>query len=268
MAVDDVRLSLDVVEVGEQADVPEPLVRVLEREPARSASEEAIASRPPAAARVKRQPDSLATATFDEAADGDVERRAGRPGQRPEHAERREVDALDLQARGVTRRMEALDRLAPDGDYDDARPRAGGGLDLAERVEVQHGLVDRHRDVVGRDASDLRSERLGRRHDRQLQRARDDALVGDAEAHAVGQLVFGEERPQLLGQLHRVGGIAVTEDARGQLGHGSTRERNGAVRAGDGGGDVAGVELEPDDGGWGLLSPEHVPVIGRRAPRP
>ena len=262
------RLSLDVVEVGEQADVPEPLVRVLEREP-RAVGQRGGDRLETAGGRSREEAARLVgDGDVHQAADGDVERRTGRPGQRPEHAERREVDALDLQSRGVTRCMEALDRLAPDRDHDDASPRAGCGLDLAERVEVQHGLVDRHRNVVGRDASDLRIERLGRRHDRQLQRSRDDALVGDAEAHAGGQLVLGEERPQLRGQLHRVGGVAIAEDARGQLGHGSTGERNGAVRAGDGGGDVAGVELEPDDGGWGLLSPEHVPVIGRRAPRP
>ena len=122
----------------------------------------------------------------------------------------------------------------------------------------------------GADASDVRRRApRRRRHDRQVQRARDDPLVGDAEPHAAGQLVLGEERPQLLGQRLRVGDFAVTQDARAAARTTAPRvSETEPFAVGDGGGDVAGVELEPDDGGWGLLSPEHEPVIGRRAPRP
>ena len=76
---------------------------------------------PPAAARVNRQPLALATATLRQPGDVDVEDRAScSVGQRADHAERGEVDALELEA-GLEGGGGALDHLAADGDDDDAR---------------------------------------------------------------------------------------------------------------------------------------------------
>ena len=75
--------------------------------PRRSASVAAIASRPPAAARVKRQPDAVGDGDVDEAGGVDVERRRGRRlrrRQRAHHAEGGQVDALDARGRPRGRR--------------------------------------------------------------------------------------------------------------------------------------------------------------------
>ena len=65
------------------------------------------------------------------------------------------------------------------------RVLAGRRLDGAERLPVEDGLVHRHRDVVGRLHLDGGGERLLVLQRRQVERADDDALVGDAEAHAL-----------------------------------------------------------------------------------
>ena len=100
---------------------------------------------------------------------------------------------------------------------------------------------------------------------RQVERAHDDPLVRDAEPHAVGQLVLGEHGPEGLGQCLRIGDFAVTQDAGPKRGDGPPLDEDGAVVVDLGGRDVAGVELEPDDGGGALLSLEHGPDIGSRA---
>ena len=79
----------------------------------------------------------------------------------------------------------ALDHLAADGDDDDARAQAERRVDDAERLEVQDGLVHRHRDVIRSGGLDGGGERL-RVVERglEVERADDDPLVRDAEAHA------------------------------------------------------------------------------------
>ena len=64
-------------------------------------------------------------------------------------------------------------------------------------------------------------ERLRVVERRQVERAHDDALVGDAEAHALGQLVLGEERLERLGERDGVGDLAVAQDAGPKLGDGA-----------------------------------------------
>ena len=56
--------------------------------------------------------------------------------------------ALRAQARLAGRLEQALDHVAPGGDDHDAGARAVGGLDDPERVVLEHGLLERHRDVV------------------------------------------------------------------------------------------------------------------------
>ena len=161
-----------------------------------------------------------------------------------------------------------LDHLAADGDDDDARAvLPGGGLHVAERLPVEDGLVHRHRDVVGRLHPDGGGERLLVLQRRQVERADDDPLVGDTEAHALRDAVLVEERLQRLRQGGDVGDLAVAQDAGAKGGHGATLERHRTVDGDLGGGDVAGIEVEADDrglGGGALL--EHVRDIGGRRP--
>ena len=102
--------------------------------------------------------------------------------------------------------------------------------------------------------------------DVEIERAHDDALMRDAEAHALRELVLGEERLDGLRERDRVGDLAVAHDAGPELGDRAAGQGEGAVDADLGGGDVAGVELEPDDAGLGgtLLLAEHGRRIGIR----
>ena len=110
---------------------------------------------------MNRQPLRVGDGDVDEAGDVDVEDRAlvlGR--QRADHAERGEVDALELEAGALEGGGGALDHLAADGDDDDARAQAERRVDDAERLEVQDGLVHRHRDVIRGGGLDGGGERL------------------------------------------------------------------------------------------------------------
>ena len=69
-----------------------------------------------------------------------------------------------------------------------------------------------------------------------------------------------------VGERGRVGDVPVAQDAGAQVRDGAALERQRAVDVDRGGGHVAGVELEPDDGGVGCaLSLEHGFRIGMRA---
>ena len=141
-------------------------------------------------------------------------------------------------------------------------------LTVAERLPVEHGLVHRHRDVIGRLHLDGGGERLLVLERRQVERAHDDPLVGDAQAHARGKPVLGEERLQRLRESGDVGDLAVAQDAGAKGGDGAALERHRAVGGDLGRGDVAGIEVEADDrglGGGALL--EHVRGIGREVAR-
>ena len=140
------------------------------------------------------------------------------------------------------------DHVAAGGDDDhvDLRRGAVDRADAADHPVVDHRLVERHRDLLlGREA-DRRVQLLRVLDRRQAQGAHDDALVGDAEPHPLGELVLGEEAAQRLGDGVGVGDLAVVE--------GLGRQRRGrgggdAGRAVDlhfGRGDAAGLDLEPD----------------------
>ena len=181
--------------------------------------------------------------------------------ERPDHAERGQVDALDLQAGAFDGGGGALDHLLADGDDDDALAQAERRVDGAERLEVEDRLVHRHRDVIGRGGLDGRGQRLRIviADDVEIERAHDDALVGDPEAHPLGQLVLREEGLEHLRQSDRVGDLAVAHDAGRELGDGAAGQGEGAIDAHFGGGEVARVELEAHDAGVRglLLLPEH-----------
>ena len=185
--------------------------------------------------------------------------------ERADHAERGQVDALDLQAGALDGGGGALDHLLADGDDDHARAQAQRRVDRAERLEVEDGLVHRHRDVVRRGLLDGGGEGLRVvDHDVEVERAHHDALVGDPEPHPLGELVVGEERLERLRKSDRIGDLAVAHDAGLELGDRTAGQGEGSVDADFGGGEVARVELEAHDAGVGglLLLTEHsVPIV-------
>ena len=98
-----------------------------------------------------------------------------------------------------------VDHVAARGDEDDACPGTVSRLDDPERVVLEHRLLERHRDVLlGLEAGGGRDV-LGIVERRQVKRAHDDARIGDADPHALGELVLGEHRLQRLGE--RVGRV-------------------------------------------------------------
>ena len=120
--------------------------------------------------------------------------------------------------------------------------------------------------MVGRLHLDGGGERLLVLEDRKIQGADDDALVRDADAHGARQVVLREEPLDRLGQLGRVDDLAVAQDAGPQLGDRAALEGDRAVHADFGGGDMARVELEPDDVGLGGALLEHGFSIGTVGP--
>ncbi len=119
--------------------------------------------------------------------------------QRAQDGEGGEVDHLRGEAGLLNGEERAVDHVARGGDEQDAQHAAAGLVgELLERVEVQDGLLHRHRDVV------LHLEgqgllQLARRQPRQVDLADDDLLVRDADDDLLG----GELRlrPELLDGL-------------------------------------------------------------------
>ena len=112
-----------------------------------------------------------------------VQRRLGAPGamQRPDHGEGREVDALSPQPGAPGDIEQQLDHVAPRSDEDNAGPRSAGRLDGADDVVLQHGVLERHRNVILSLEANGRSDLLAVGHRRQIERAHDDLLVRYAE---------------------------------------------------------------------------------------
>ena len=76
--------------------------------------------------------------------------------------------------------------------------RARGRVDDAERVEVEDGVVQRHRHLVLGLEAHRGGELLAVGDGRQLERAQDGALVGDADAHPLAQPAVAEQLAQGL----------------------------------------------------------------------
>ena len=171
--------------------------------------------------------------------------------ERPDHAEGGQVDALDLQAGALDGGGGALDHLAADGHDDDARAQAESaccttpsGWKSSTASSIGIGMWSGAAARTAASSSFGSSTTAG-----EVERAHDDALVGDAQAHALGQLVLGEERLERLRQGDRIGDLAVAHDAGPKLGDSAAGQGDGAIGAHLGGGHVAGVELEADDAG-------------------
>ena len=108
--------------------------------------------------------------------------RAGREGAH--EREGVQVDAHRPQPGRANGLDEALDHRLAGGDDDDVRARVAVGVDaVADPVEVEHDLVERHRDRLGGLEANRGLEVLALVDAGQLELADDDLLVRDAEAH-------------------------------------------------------------------------------------
>ena len=101
--------------------------------------------------------------------------------------------------------------------------------------------------MVRRLEANRRADLLGALERRQVQRAHDDALVGDTQPNAPAQLVGREQVAQGGGQRVDVNDLAVTHDAGRQLRAGGALDLDLAGARLDGG-DVAWLDVEADDG--------------------
>ena len=131
-----------------------------------------------------------------------------------DQGEGREVDAFGGQAGAADRGEQPLDHVALRGHEHDALARAGGGVDDAERVEVEDGVVERHRHLVLRLEGDRRGELLLVGDGRQLERAQHGALVGHADAHALAEAGVVEQLAQRLAERALVDHFAVAHRVR------------------------------------------------------
>ena len=89
------------------------------------------------------------------------------------------------------------------------------GRHPADHLVLEHGLVERHRDLLLRLEADRRLHLLRVLDQRQPQGADDDPLVADPEADLLGKLVLGE-RASFTAAVEAVGvdHLALVEDAR------------------------------------------------------
>ena len=166
--------------------------------------------------------------------------------QRADHRERRKVDALRAKARLAGGLEQPVDHLAAGRNQHDAGARALGGLDDPERVVLEDGLVELHGNVLLRLEADRGGDLLGGLQRRQVDGPHHDAVVGDADAHALAELVLGEHVAQDRRKRLDVDDLAIANDAGRQRGRGGALDGHLARAAFDGG-DVAGLDVESDE---------------------
>jgi hypothetical protein len=84
---------------------------------------------------------------------------------------------------------------------------------VADHLPVEHGLVERHRDVILSLEPDCGFELIGLLDRREAQRADRDALVGDPEPDIARELVLGEQLSERVSERLGVGHLAFAEHA-------------------------------------------------------
>ena len=119
--------------------------------------------------------------------------------ERTDDREDRQVDPLRPQPGAAQRIEKLIDALALGRHDDHAQARAIGGVDQADRLEVHDGAVERHRDALLRLHHQRRADVLLLQR-RQIDDAQDGARRGQPDADALGQLVLGEQAPELGGE--------------------------------------------------------------------
>ena len=108
---------------------------------------------------------------------------------------------------------------------------------------VEHGLVERHRDRLGRLEADGGVALLLVLDARQLHHADDDLLVRHAEPDVLRQLGRRDEALEGLGEAVAVHDLAVGHEAGRQV---EARAAHDATTLDLGGGKVATVDIETD----------------------
>ena len=167
-----------------------------------------------------------------------IETLVARP-DRADHGERGEVDAVRVELGGQGGLDEGVDHRLVRRDEQDPQHPPASLVDLAQRVEVQHGLVRRHRDeLLDLEAEGVAKLLLGQPGQRDL--ADDDPLVADAEVDLLAL------DPGLAPQLaERLGDDLGLADLARLDGAGRQRHLGGANDHRD----VAGGDLGHADGG-------------------
>jgi hypothetical protein len=122
------------------------------------------------------------------------------------------------------------------------------GVDDAQRVEIEHGVAERHRHLVLGLKLDRSGQLLAIGHRRQLERAHDGALVGDPYAHALGQPLVAEQLAQYTAQIALIDHLALADGVGGERQHGGALGDYRAVDACLHGPDEARLNVEPHDG--------------------
>jgi hypothetical protein len=116
--------------------------------------------------------------------------------ERADQREGRKVDALGGQPCAADGADQPFDHVALSGDEDDALTGPGGRLDDAQRVEVEDGVVERHRDLVLSLEGDGGLKLLVVGDRRKLEDPQNRALVGDADPDALAEARRGEHLTQ------------------------------------------------------------------------
>ena len=139
-----------------------------------------------------------------------------------------------------------LDGVAAGAHDDDAHPAAFAVVDTLEHVVVQHRLLERHRKLLLGLEADRGLELLLVVDRRQLEHAESDLLAGDAEPDALGQVVLLEEGLDAVGEPVDVDDLTLVEEAGAEGLGGRPHERGLSIAAEFGGGEEAGLDVEPN----------------------
>ncbi len=167
--------------------------------------------------------------------------------QRADQCERREIDALGPQPGLAHGAQQTLDHLALRGHDDHALARLAGRIDDPQRVEVQGGLRERHRDLILSLEAHRRRELLAIGDRRQLEHAQHGALVGEPDAHPLAETALREQVAQRVAERALVEHLALAQRVGRQGRADGALHRDGSVDVRLHGRDVARLDVQADD---------------------
>ena len=127
--------------------------------------------------------------------------------ERADQGEGGQIDANGSKPGAANGREQPFDHVALGGDEHDLLTRTAGGIDDAERMEVEHGVRQRHGHLVLRLEAHGRRELLAVAQRRQLERPHHGALIGDPDPYTLAHAAAREELAQGLGDdglIHHV----------------------------------------------------------------
>ena len=184
--------------------------------------------------------------------------------QRPHDRECGKIDDLRIEAGLARGRQKVVDRLAARCDHQHSHARALSVVEALEHAVIEHGLLERHRQLLLRLEANGGVELLLALDVGQLDDAYDDLLAGDAETHDLRQAVVTEEGPQLLGETVHVGDLTFVEQPGRQRAGGSALQRRPTASREFCGSHEAGLDVEPYYRPCLLLEQSHSVVQTRR----